>query len=178
MRALEAKASSAVEARREKGTAASLSAYGDDTSDEEPMDTMQHSKSLRTASSSDFAAQPPPSRLFPTTLHTLELPLPSGEVKALLQYFHTLSLSTSLQRSLPILLSLLSFTKTFESAFTSLRTLVIHALHESLTSETAAKIYEGALLGGSIPLQLRAMQVMLSVRLLFSSTFPPTEIGC
>jgi hypothetical protein len=102
-------------------------------------------------------------RLFPISSHALELPLPSAEVKALLQYFHTLALATPLQRSIPILTSLLTFDKTY-SILPNLRALIVHALHESLQADpgSAARIYEAAAVGRSMALQICAMQVMVS----------------
>ncbi|BGP20232.1 hypothetical protein JCM10213v2_008369 [Rhodosporidiobolus nylandii] len=163
--AVEAKAASAVEAREQR-TATGSGAY-DDSSDDEPIDTMQRmtSPTLRSAAKLSHAGPArAPSRLFPLTSRTLELPLPSQEVKALLQFFHALALSTPLQRSLPVLTSLLAFTKAHDGVLPALRALVIHALHESLTPETAAKVYEAASLGGAVPLQVRATVVMLEAR--------------
>ncbi|GAA5973949.1 hypothetical protein JCM11641_001237 [Rhodosporidiobolus odoratus] len=178
LRAVEAKASAAVEAREQR-TATSSGAYGDDTSDDEPMDTMQRMASSVQRSEGKSPQVGParaPSRIFPITSHSLELPLPSNEAKALLQYFHILALSTPLQRSLPVLAALLAFTKTYEVAPPSLRALVVHVLHECLNEETAGKVYEAAALGETIPLQIRAMQIMMSPRQAPNpATLPPTR---
>jgi hypothetical protein len=155
MRTVEARAAEAGSGRARTASKVAI----DDISDEEPIDTLQRSKPSKSTAL--------PSHLFRITTQTLQLPLPADVAKALLQYFHTLSLSTPLQRSLPVLISLLSFTKTYVNASSDRRGLVVHALHESLSAETAANIYEGALLGGSVALQLRAMQVLLSVRRFF-----------
>ncbi|GAA5901482.1 uncharacterized protein JCM6883_000225 [Sporobolomyces salmoneus] len=143
----------------------------EEMSDEEPIDVLQRASSplSRRPSVSVSRTLAPPTtsssssrRLFPISSHALELPLPSPEVKALLQYFHTLALSTPLQRSIPILSSLLSFDKTY-SILPNLRALVVHALHESLQADpgSAAKIYEAAAVGRSMALQICAMQVMV-----------------
>ncbi|GAA6020559.1 hypothetical protein JCM10207_008668 [Rhodosporidiobolus poonsookiae] len=164
--AVEAKATAAIEAREQRSTVKS-GAYGDDTSDDEPIDTMQRVGGARRREASGSLPSAPvraPSRLFPITAHTLELPLAASEVKALLQYFHTLALSTPLQRELAVLSSLLAFTKNYEGLLPELRALVIHALHESLTDDTAARVYQAAALGGAVPLQIRASQVMLASR--------------
>ncbi|GAA5834573.1 hypothetical protein JCM11251_007042 [Rhodosporidiobolus azoricus] len=173
--AVEAKASAAIEAREQR-TATNSGSYGDDTSDEEPIDSFQRITSPAPRSTaaeiSHAGLTRDPSRLFPITSRTLELPLPSSEVRALLQYFHTLALSTPLQRSLPVLTSLLGFTKAYDTVLPALRALVIHALHESLSEETAAKIYEAAALGGCVALQVRATQVMLAARRPSASSTP------
>ncbi|BGP51829.1 hypothetical protein JCM10450v2_007785 [Rhodotorula kratochvilovae] len=179
LRAVEAKASAAVEAREQRTTTGS-GAYGD-SSDEEPIDGALS----RVASPvpPKRQAQPlstparAPSRLFPITARSLELPLPSSDVKALLQYFHTLSLSTAQQRSLPVLTSLLAFTKTYDSILPSLRALVVHALHETLSvnPDAGAKVYEAAALGDSVALQIRAMQTMLNARRASVSTAHSVE---
>ncbi|GEM11084.1 regulatory protein Ral2 [Rhodotorula toruloides] len=137
-----------------------------DSSDDEPIDgALQRASSpLPTRQAPRSAATiRPPSRIFPLTPSTLDLPLPSSDVKALLQYLYSLSLLTPLQRSLPTLSSFLSFTKTYDIVLPSLRTLIVHALHETLDDhpESAAKVYEAAALGDSVALQIRAMQVML-----------------
>ncbi|GAA5821592.1 hypothetical protein JCM3770_005306 [Rhodotorula araucariae] len=162
---VEAKANAAIEAREQRTTTSSGS-YGD-SSDEELVDGVLS----RVASPKQSIQQvsPPartPSRLFPITPRSLELPLPSSDVKAILQYFQTLALSTSLQRSLPVLTSLLAFTNTYDSVLPSLRALVVHALHETLSTQpdAAPKVYEAAALGDSVALQIRAMQVMLYPR--------------
>ena len=89
------------------------------------------------------------------------LPSPSPLVQAFLQYLYTYSLSTPLQLSLPILSSLLLFSKTYK--LDNLRALVVHALHEALTSGgwTAAVVYEAATLGGATALQIRALKMMM-----------------
>lgn len=170
LRAVEHKAHAAVEAR-EQHTTTDSGAYGS-SDDEEPIDGAMSRVSSpvppRRPSQqiSSPASSRAPSRLFPITSRSLELPLESSDVKALLQYFHTLALSTQLQRSLPVLTSLLAFTKTYDSVLPSLRALVVHAFHETLDMhpETGAKAYEAAALGDSVALQIRAMQVMLNVR--------------
>ncbi|TNY22053.1 hypothetical protein DMC30DRAFT_173860 [Rhodotorula diobovata] len=170
LRAVEHKAHAAVEAREQHATTDS-GAYGS-SDDEEPIDGAMSRVSSpvppRRPSQQISSPAPSraPSRLFPITSRSLELPLPSSDVKALLQYFHTLALSTQLQRSLPVLTSLLAFTKTYDSVLPSLRALVVHAFHETLDMhpETGAKAYEAAALGDSVALQIRAMQVMLNVR--------------
>ncbi|GAA5876854.1 hypothetical protein JCM8547_002408 [Rhodosporidiobolus lusitaniae] len=170
--AIDAKASAAVEAREQR-TATGSGAY-DDYSDDEPIDTFARPKSPapRQAQPTSSSSTRNPSRLFPITFRTLELPLSSSEVKVLIQYFHTLGLSTPLARSLSVLTALLGFTKTYETVLPELRTLLVHALHESLSSETAHKVYEAAVLGGVVPLQLRAMQLMLAARPTPSSSVP------
>ncbi|GAA6004634.1 uncharacterized protein JCM10292_005699 [Rhodotorula paludigena] len=168
LRAVEAKAYAAVEAREQRTTTGSGS-YGD-SSDDEPIDgAMQRVVSPVPAKKAAPVMSNPvraPSRIFPITTHSLELPLSAAEVKALLQYFHTLSLSTPHQRALPVLTSLLVFTKSYDTVVPALRALVIHALHETLETspEVGAKVYEAAALGDSVALQIRAMQCMLSAR--------------
>ncbi|GJN94458.1 hypothetical protein Rhopal_007538-T1 [Rhodotorula paludigena] len=168
LRAVEAKAHAAVEAREQRTTTGSGS-YGD-SSDDEPIDgAMQRVISPVPAKKAAPVMSTPvraPSRIFPNTTHSLELPLSAAEVKALLQYFHTLSLSTPHQRALPVLTSLLVFTKSYDTVVPALRALVIHALHETLETnpEVGAKVYEAAALGDSVALQIRAMQCMLSAR--------------
>ncbi|GAA5926440.1 uncharacterized protein JCM15063_000277 [Sporobolomyces koalae] len=142
----------------------------DDASDDEPIDVLQAQVSPPTTRPSTSMSMPrsPPARpaskrLFSITAHTLELPLSSQEVKALIQYFYTLALSTPLQRSIPILASLLNFEKTY-NILPNLRTLIVHALHESLESDlgNAAKIYEAAAMCRCMALQIAAMQVMIA----------------
>ncbi|GAA5912223.1 hypothetical protein JCM5296_005451 [Sporobolomyces johnsonii] len=160
--AIAAKASAAIEAKEQR-TTGSDSDVLEDTSDDEPIDAM-HRVGSPAPRPRTFLPAPPPKpvsrRIFPITARSLELPLGSQVVKALLQYFHTLALTTPLQRSIPILTSLLLFAKTYD-ILPNLRALVVHALHESLTPENAAKIYEAAALGQSMALQIRAMQVMV-----------------
>ncbi|GAA5908879.1 hypothetical protein JCM8208_005607 [Rhodotorula glutinis] len=155
------------------GPSTSADAYSS-SDDEEPIDGAMSRVSSPVPSRASSAQQlsssgPParaPSRLFPVTSRSIELPLASGDVKALLEFFNTLALSTRQQRSLPVLTSLLAFTKSHDAILPSLRALVVQALHEmlNLQPETAAKVYEAAALGDSIALQIRAMQVMLGVR--------------
>lgn len=169
LEAITSKASASVEAKETLTTGDTFDL--EDTSDEEPMDVLQRTQSpVPQSRPSTSLARPLPSsaknptrRLFPISAYALELPLSSPEVKALLQYFHTLSLSTPLQRSIPILTSLLNFDKTY-NILPNLRALIVHALHESLSSDpaSAAKIYEAAALGRSMALQIAAMQAMLS----------------
>ncbi|GAA5994960.1 hypothetical protein JCM5350_007203 [Sporobolomyces pararoseus] len=144
--------------------------YNDeDTSDEEPIDVLQRAQSPVPSRPSTSMSRtvpqinPPSRRIFPISSHALELPLASAEVKALLQYFHTLALSTPLQRSVPILTSLLVFDKTY-NILPNLRALIVHSLHESLQADSgsAAKIYEAAAIGKSMALQICAMQVMVA----------------
>ncbi|GAA6020482.1 hypothetical protein JCM11491_001368 [Sporobolomyces phaffii] len=140
----------------------------EDMSDDEPIDVLQRAQSptpSRPSTSLSRTHNPAPAstRLFPISAHALQLPLPSAEVKALLQYFHTLALSTPLQRSIPVLTALLTFDKT-HNILPNLRALIVHALHESLESDhgNAARIYEAAAVGRSMALQIAAMQVMVS----------------
>ncbi|BGO95746.1 hypothetical protein NBRC10512_001582 [Rhodotorula toruloides] len=164
LEAVRARQDAAIEARHQRAVIGSP-AYAD-SSDDEPIDgALQRASSplpSRRAARSTATIRPP-SRVFPLTTSTLHLPLPSSDVKALLQYFYSLSLLTPLQRSLPTLSSFLSFTKTHDTVLPSLRTLVVHALHETLDDhpEAAAKVYEAVALGDSVALQIRAMQVML-----------------
>lgn len=164
LEAVRAREDAANEGREQRKVIGSV-AYGD-SSDDEPIDgALQRANSplpVRQAARSTTTIRAP-SRTFPLTTSTLHLPLPSSEVKALLQYFYALSLLTPLQRSLPTLSSFLSFTKTYDTVLPSLRTLVVHALHETLDEhpESAAKVYEAAALGDSVALQIRAVQVML-----------------
>lgn len=164
LEAVRARQDAATEARDHRVVIGSP-AYAD-SSDDEPIDgVLQRASSplpSRRAARSTATIRPP-SRVFPLMTSTLHLPLPSSDVKALLQYFYSLSLLTPLQRSLPTLSSFLSFTKTYDTVLPSLRTLVVHALHETLDDhpEAAAKVYEAAALGDSVALQIRAMQVML-----------------
>ncbi|GAA5919252.1 hypothetical protein JCM1841_006521 [Sporobolomyces salmonicolor] len=156
--ALAATTSAAIEAKGQRATG-SDEVVLEDASDDEPIDVLHRVGSP--GSQTRLSLSTPPSKtLFPITARSLELPLGSQEVKALLQYFHTLALSTPLQRSIPILTSLLLFVKTY-NILPNLRALVVHALHESLVPENAAKIYEAAALGHSKALQIRAMQVMV-----------------
>ena len=157
----------------EPRSSTSADAYSS-SDDEEPIDGAMSRVSsplpLRPPTAQQLSSPGPParapSRLFPITSSSLELPLASGDVKALLEFFNTLALSTRQQRSLPVLTSLLAFTKSHDSILPSLRALVVQALHEmlNLQPETAAKVYEAAALGDSVALQIRAMQVMLGVR--------------
>lgn len=95
------------------------------------------------------------------TPRTLSLPEPSPLVLAFLQYLYTLSLCTPHQFSLPVLTSLLIFSKTYDEQ--NLRALVVHALHEVLNgaSWTAASVYEAATVGGCTALQIRALRVLM-----------------
>ncbi|GAA5848620.1 hypothetical protein JCM9279_002719 [Rhodotorula babjevae] len=157
----------------EPRSSTSADAYSS-SDDEEPIDGAMSRVSSpipprpSTAQQLSALGPPPhaPTRLFPITSRSLELPLASGDVKALLEFFNTLALSTRQQRSLPVLTSLLAFTKAHDALLPSLRALVVQALHEmlNLQPETAAKVYEAAALGDSVALQIRAMQVMLGVR--------------
>ncbi|GAA6063862.1 hypothetical protein JCM10212_003553 [Sporobolomyces blumeae] len=162
LEAISAKSTAAVEAQE---TLTMGDPHGEEMSDEEPMDRLHTPASSRPSTSLARPIAPTgrasSRRLFPITAHSLELPLPSPDVKAILQYFHTLALSTPLQRSIPILSSLLNFDKAHD-ILPNLRALVVHALHESLDPGNAAKIYEAAAVGRSMALQIRAMQVMLA----------------
>lgn len=142
----------------------------EDCSDEEPIDVLQraqsptsHRPSISVSRQATPAATASSRRPFPISSHALELPLASAEVKALLQFFHTLALATPLQRSIPILSSLLTFDKA-HNILPNLRPLIVHALHESLQADpgSAAKIYEAAAVGRSMALQICAMQVMVA----------------
>jgi hypothetical protein len=97
-------------------------------------------------------------RISPRTLH---LPEPSPVALALLQYLYTLSLCTSHQHQLPILTSLLLFSRTYQ--LHNLRALVTHALHGCLSegSGSAAHIYEAATLSGCVALQVRSLKHMM-----------------
>ena len=106
------------------------------------------------------------------TPRTLQLPEPSSVVLAFLQYLYTLSLCTPLQLELPILSSLLLFSKTYnhppsqdtqDSDSGNLRALVVHALHETLSRDPskAPAIYEAATLGGCTALQIRALKALM-----------------
>ncbi|KAI5477773.1 regulatory protein Ral2 [Pseudohyphozyma bogoriensis] len=96
------------------------------------------------------------------TPRTLNLPEPSSVVQGFLQYLYTLTLCTPLQLTLPVLSGLLVFAKTYNEA--NLRALVVHALHEAVTTETwsAAAVYEAATLGGCTALQIRTLRLMLA----------------
>lgn len=98
----------------------------------------------------------------PISSRSLTLPLDAPAVRALLQYFYTLSLSTPLQRSVSVLTTLLTFTKTYD-VIDGLRALVVHALHESIDAENAPRIYESAALAGSVALQVSALRSMMAV---------------
>ena len=119
-----------------------------------------------------FAVEPPSTKLTPRTLH---LPSPSPLVQAFLQYLYTHALLTPLQLSLPILSSLLLFSKTYKVE--NLRALAVHALHEALTNGgwTAAAVYEAATLGGATALQIRALKMMM-VRSLSSLFLRKTDL--
>lgn len=100
------------------------------------------------------------------TPYHLRLPESSTVGMAVLQYFYTLNLITPLQHSLPVLVSLLLFAREYD--VNHLRALVAHALHGFLTrassnSADAALIYEAAALGGCLPLQVRALKLMMNV---------------
>ncbi|KAM0749811.1 hypothetical protein T439DRAFT_290018 [Meredithblackwellia eburnea MCA 4105] len=116
------------------------------------------------------------------TPRTLNLPEPSPVIQGFLQYLYTLTLCTPLQLSLPVLSALLVFAKTYEEP--NLRALVVHALHEALSSGqwTAATVYEAATLGGSTALQIRALRIMMAGPRAGSKSKPshsegPTESG-
>lgn len=124
---------------------------------------------LRSSSSHSDHHSPSPSisahpgrPIFPLTLRSLHLPLDASSARALVQYFYTLSLSTPLQRSIAVLTNLLMFTKTYD-LIPNLRAIVIHALHESIDSENAPRIYESAALAGSVALQVSALRSMMAV---------------
>lgn len=82
-------------------------------------------------------------------------------MQGFLQYLYTLTLCTPLQLSLPVLSALLVFARTYEDP--NLRALVVHALHEALSSGqwTAASVYEAATLGGCTALQVRSLRIMM-----------------
>ena len=95
------------------------------------------------------------------TPRTLNIPEPSPVVQGFLQYLYTLTLCTPLQLSLPVLSALLVFARSYDDA--NLRALVVHALHEALSSGqwTAASVYEAATLGGCTALQIRSLRIMM-----------------
>ncbi|GAA5972224.1 hypothetical protein JCM3765_007353 [Sporobolomyces pararoseus] len=97
------------------------------------------------------------------TPRTLSLPEHSLTVLAFLQYLYTLDLTTDLQLSLPILISLLNFSKIYQDPL-NLKSLVVHALHETLSKEgtrVAPMIYEAATLGGCTALQIRSLKILM-----------------
>ncbi|SCZ97950.1 BZ3500_MvSof-1268-A1-R1_Chr3-3g06478 [Microbotryum saponariae] len=98
---------------------------------------------------------------FPLTEDSLRLPFDSSTTQALLQFFFTLSLSTPLQRSISTLNTLLWIVKTYPVFPPSLERLTVHALHESLSPNTAAKVFEAASLAGAAALRSRAARIML-----------------
>jgi hypothetical protein len=124
------------------------------------------SRPMSTYNSTSSSTHHRPKSLFPITLRTLDLPLASPAARALLQYFYTLALSTPLQRSISTLSTLLSFVKAYD-VIPNLRAVIVHALHESINVQNAPNIYEAAALGGSMALQIRAMQAMLGVSVVF-----------
>lgn len=112
---------------------------------------IQSSNSIRTPNSSQY------------TSRTLYLPESSLTIQAFLQYLYTHTLCTSLQLSLPILTSLLLFSKIYEEP--NLTALVVHALHETLSMKeggsAAATIYNVAGVAGCTALQIRALRLMM-----------------
>lgn len=105
------------------------------------------------------------------TPRTLNLPEPSSVVLAFLQYLYTLTLCTPLQLELPILTSLLLFSKNYQtqsqgigdSDMGNLTSLTVHALHEALSKDPtkAPAIYEAATLAGCTALQIRALKALM-----------------
>ncbi|KAF5382281.1 hypothetical protein D9757_008441 [Collybiopsis confluens] len=99
----------------------------------------------------------PDPRLTPRALHLSE---PYPITLALLQYFYTLSLTTSLQLA-PAVLSQLLILATNYQIF-HLEALVKHAMHRALSNSTSVGVYEVATLCGSRSLQIRALKTVMS----------------
>ncbi len=95
-------------------------------------------------------------RLTPRQLHIAE---PYPICLALLQYFYTESLLTSLQHRPPVLSSLLMLARQYD--LPALGRQVEHAMHERLSDAHALHIYEIATLCGCVSLQLRALKLVL-----------------
>ena len=96
-----------------------------------------------------------PTKIAPTSL-TLHEPFPV--CVALMQYFYTQSLSTSLQNRAPILSALLFLAKQYK--VDRLARLVVHALHDRLEPSVAVGVYEIATLSGEQTLQIRALSMI------------------
>ncbi|ORY76275.1 hypothetical protein BCR35DRAFT_267549 [Leucosporidium creatinivorum] len=173
MEALESKARNLTDSHGRTET------LNDEDEDDEAVDPRRPQAAFRPASRNMFRSSssqsdhhsPSPSisthpgrSIFPISLRSLTLPLDAPAARALVQYFYTLSLSTPLQRSVNILTTLLMFTKTHD-VIPGLRALVVHALHESIDSENAPRIYESAALAGSVALQVSALRSMMAVSL-------------
>lgn len=95
-------------------------------------------------------------RLTPTTLYLSEAyPI----CLALIQYLYTSELITKLQNQPPVLCGLLALAKQFD--FLELEKVVVHAMHQRLTEDTALGIYEIATLCGCSSLQIRALKMVL-----------------
>ncbi|KAH8918102.1 hypothetical protein BT69DRAFT_603994 [Atractiella rhizophila] len=95
---------------------------------------------------------------------SLHLPEPSNVVMALLQYFYSLALCTKLQLSLPVLSSLLIFSRVYGEK--NLRKFVVHALHAKLgqSDTVAGVVYQVATLGSCMSLQIRALKMVYNAQ--------------
>jgi hypothetical protein len=96
-----------------------------------------------------------PVRFTPNRLH---LPEPLAVCVALIQYFYTLNLTTSIQTRAPVLCSLLFLAKQYK--IERLNQLVLHALHSRLEPGNAVQIYEVAALAGEQNLSARALAMV------------------
>ncbi|GAA94878.1 uncharacterized protein L969DRAFT_94170 [Mixia osmundae IAM 14324] len=96
------------------------------------------------------------------TPRSMALPEPAAVVTALLQYYYTLAICTSLQQALPNLVAMLLFGRQVKDV--NLQALVVHALHCHLSQGqgNAAIVYEAATLSGCIALQVRALKAMMN----------------
>ncbi|KAF4617195.1 hypothetical protein D9613_006030 [Agrocybe pediades] len=96
-------------------------------------------------------------RLTPRGFH---LSAPYDLTLALLQYFYSLALITPLQHTPSVLIQLLILSSNY--GLNHLKSLVKHAMHQSLSNSTSVGIFESAMLCHCLNLQLRALKAVMA----------------